>query len=226
MTWERAAKIIDTAHDRAERGWGASVSHQHNVSLRVQYLGEAAQYVAMLHHILETPTTAADLAAAGFSPDVIRSVELVAQRPDETLRERVTRVRESADPVAVAAADITEDFDGYQLILMPVEQARRRRADYLEALEILRGMEPEPEPGTMLCPNCLSSRVVKLHWGYGTHEMMEFAEMGRFPPDAFKSVAEYSPEDDEEDVPLWHCEGCRVDFNWFRRPIRAPWGGV
>lgn len=100
--------------------------------------GEEAQIAGVLHDILEdTPTTSADLLAAGVPDHVVAAVESVTRRQGEPYEEMVTRA--AADPLGrlVKLADNQHNSDESRLALLPADQAARLRTKYRRAREIL-----------------------------------------------------------------------------------------
>jgi (p)ppGpp synthase/HD superfamily hydrolase len=58
---------------------------------------------ALLHDVLEdTSTTANDLFLMGYSPEVIKAVETVTRRSDESYQDFIQSIAASGDPMALA----------------------------------------------------------------------------------------------------------------------------
>lgn len=91
----------------------------------------AAQAAAILHDVVEdSETTLADLAAAGYPPDVVTAVDALSHRPGESTRDYLARV--AADPLAVVVkrADIQDNSDPGRLARLPADQAQRLAVRY------------------------------------------------------------------------------------------------
>nr|WP_238428905.1 HD domain-containing protein [Frankia nepalensis] len=90
-----------------------------------------AQLAALLHDVVEdTEVTLADLAARGYPPAVVATVDALSKRPGEQTADYLARV--AVDPVAVVVkrADMADNGDPVRLARLPAEQAERLATRY------------------------------------------------------------------------------------------------
>jgi hypothetical protein len=116
------------------------VTHPERVAARLGRPEEQA--AAWLHDVLEdTPTTSADLRAAGIPHAVVAAVEALTRRWDEAPAAYYARVR--ADPIALAvkAADIADNTDPVRLGRLDEAVAARLSAKY-RAARVALGLTP------------------------------------------------------------------------------------
>lgn len=102
----------------------------------------AERHGAWLHDTLEdTAATAADLAARGYDPLVIRIVEALT-RPDDgrTYQQWIEALAASAfwPAVRIKLADLADNSDPARLAQLPEAQARALASRYARATETLR----------------------------------------------------------------------------------------
>lgn len=174
--YDRAVAIATEAHRGQRRKDGTDyITHPLRVAATVQ--GEAA-VVAVLHDVLEdTPTTAADLRAAGIPEPCVEALRLLCH--DEAVP-YLDYVRGTmGNPLAriVKCADLWDNFSHRHLIPDP-EKRFRLAGRYAAALELLvpsrplvvrdrRFGMPYPERGR-LNPTTFASRVKlqRVWWAY------------------------------------------------------------
>ena len=116
------------------------IDHPRAVAARVE--GDEVKAVAWLHDVVEdTPTTLADLEAAGFSPEVISGVDAMTHRKGETYLDFVHRA--AAHPIArqVKLADVVHNMNLSRLDVIDEAAVRRVERKYLPALKILLGLD-------------------------------------------------------------------------------------
>lgn len=135
-TLERAVAIAAEAHaGQVDKAGEPYLLHPLRVMLVVGF--EEARIAAVLHDVVEdTPWTLEQLREEGFSDAVLRAVDGVTRRDDETYEEFVQRASE--DPIAadVKLADIRDNLD-LSRIPEPTEKDRERLARYRDAEAIL-----------------------------------------------------------------------------------------
>jgi len=125
---ERAIAIAVAAHQgQRDKKGEPFIYHLLRVMLTVH--GSALRQVALLHDLLEdTYWTASDLVAAGFSPDVIRAIELLTRDPNETYCEYMVRLSKNTLAKASKLADIQDNYRLDRVAFRPthvVEDAHR-----------------------------------------------------------------------------------------------------
>lgn len=107
---ERAIAIAITAHQgQRDKKGEPFIYHLLRVMLAVH--GSALRQVALLHDLLEdTCWTTSDLILAGFSPDVIRAIELLTRDSNETYCEYMVRLSQNKLAKASKLADIQDNY--------------------------------------------------------------------------------------------------------------------
>ena len=140
-TLERALSIATEAHaGQTDKAGAPYLAHV----LRVVYASPAgdAAIVAMLHDVVEdSPWTIEQLAAEGFSPDIVEAVDAMTRREGEDYFDFVGRA--AANPLAriVKRADLLDNMDRTRLKREPTERDQERLAKYRVALAIVEGVE-------------------------------------------------------------------------------------
>ena len=137
FTVDDAIALARAAHagqtDKAGRPY---IEHPLRVMRRVH--GEYEQMAAALHDVLEdTPTTVADLRAAGCPEPVIAAVVALTKQPGERLAHAMARA--AADPIACAVkrADIADNSAPERLALLDTATAERLRRKYADSIRLL-----------------------------------------------------------------------------------------
>lgn len=135
-TLEHALALAATAHaGQVDKAGQPYILHPLRVLLRLS--DPRQRIVAALHDVVEdTPVTLADLAAAGFSADVVAAVDALTHRADETYPEYVRRA--AANPLArpVKRADVLDNLDTTRIVdPTPADVARLDK--YRGALALL-----------------------------------------------------------------------------------------
>lgn len=140
-----ARDLARAAHEGQVDKVGADYfGHPHRVALRARALGRDlhTQVTAYLHDVLEdTPTTADDLADAGFPAEVVDAVRAITKAPGEPREDYLRRVL--ANPVAadVKRLDVLDNADPARLAAVsdPVTRIRLARKA-VQAAAILGGV--------------------------------------------------------------------------------------
>jgi putative intracellular protease/amidase len=137
-TLERAIAIAVEAHSgQIDKAGAAYILHPLRVMLRMTTNDE--RIVAVLHDVVEDSAwDLARLRGEGFSEQIVRAIESVTRRADESYEEFV--VRAGSDPVGrrVKVADLEDNADITRLAT-PTDADRARTEKYRRALEQLRG---------------------------------------------------------------------------------------
>jgi (p)ppGpp synthase/HD superfamily hydrolase len=136
-----ASRLAEIAHrGQVDKAGNPYVEHVFAVRDALASAGLRAQIAGVLHDVVEdTPTTLDDLRRLGAPEDVVRAVDSVTRRPDETYMDLVRRA--AADPIGrvVKLADNRHNSDEARLALLPGDQAERLRRKYAQAREVLEG---------------------------------------------------------------------------------------
>jgi (p)ppGpp synthase/HD superfamily hydrolase len=139
ITLDEASALAARAHaGQADQAGRPYQEHVFAVRDLLAGHGTDVRIAGVLHDVLEdTPTTADDLRAAGVPEHVVRAVESVSRRTDESYTDLVRRA--AADPIGrlVKLADNRHNSDEARLALLPAETAARLREKYRSAREIL-----------------------------------------------------------------------------------------
>ena len=135
-TLEDAIVIAAQAHaGQRDKAGEPYILHPLRVLLRVGTASE--RMAAVLHDVVEdSAISLADLAAAGFAPEVVAAVEALTKRPGETRLEAARRA--AAHPVArvVKLADNAENLD-LSRIANPTPRDFQRAEEYRAVRAIL-----------------------------------------------------------------------------------------
>ena len=111
MLVERAKEICKTAHaGQVDKGGNAYYLHPFSVADMCET--ETEKIVALLHDVLEdTDTTADDLAAYGFSNEVIEALIALTHDSKEPYLEYIKRVKENPIATIVKINDLRHNSD-------------------------------------------------------------------------------------------------------------------
>lgn len=139
--YHRAVAFATEAHQGQRRYDGSDyITHPLRVAASVQ--GEAAKVVAVLHDVLEdTPTTAADLRAAGIPEPCIEALRLLCHDEAVPYLDYVRGTMGNPLARAVKCADLWDNFSQRHLIPDP-EKRFRLASRYAAALELLLPSRP------------------------------------------------------------------------------------
>lgn len=139
MTLDEASDLAKTAHaDQVDKAGEPYYLHVFAVRDALAVHGVDAQIAGALHDIIEdTNITADELRAAGVPDHVVRAVESVTRRPDETYMGLIARA--AVDPLGrlVKLADNRHNSDEARLALLPAGKAASLRERYRKAREVL-----------------------------------------------------------------------------------------
>jgi (p)ppGpp synthase/HD superfamily hydrolase len=118
-TIEKALQIAAKAHEGQRDKEGLPyILHPLRVMMTVE--GEEAQIVAVLHDVIEdTSVTAGDLRQAGFSENLVATVQCVTHRKDEPYADYVVRCKSDEVARRVKLADLKENTRLDRTILRP-----------------------------------------------------------------------------------------------------------
>jgi guanosine-3',5'-bis(diphosphate) 3'-pyrophosphohydrolase len=135
-TLERAIEIAAKAHaGQVDKAGQPYILHPLRLMLAVRTPHE--RMAAVLHDVVEdTPTTFADLVAAGFPPEVVAAVRALTKTQGEKRIDAAHRA--AADPVArvVKLADVTDNMD-LSRIAAPTPKDFERLKEYEQVRAIL-----------------------------------------------------------------------------------------
>lgn len=132
-------RLAEQAHrgqvDKAGRPY---IEHPRAVAAMLTQHGDYAVMAGLLHDVVEdTPTTLADLRAAGYPEEVVSAVDAVTRRKGETYLDMIRRA--AAVPLGrlVKLADNAHNSDPVRLALLDPDEADRKRKRYAEARAVL-----------------------------------------------------------------------------------------
>ena len=147
MDLEQALELAELHHrGQVDKAGQPYIGHIRRVVGAVDSPEE--KLAAALHDLLEdTPVTAADLLSRGCTPEIVRVVEALTRREDESYEDFVRRAAQ--DPIArvVKRADVADNADEARLALLPTGQAARLRSKYARAARILNSHPAHPAKG-------------------------------------------------------------------------------
>jgi (p)ppGpp synthase/HD superfamily hydrolase len=132
----RAIAIATEAHSQQVDKLGAPyIGHPERVAANFDPVRESEEAcAAWLHDVLEdTPLTAADLADAGFSPEVVEAIVLLTRRPEVPEALYYEKIRENAIARAVKLADIADNTAPWRTAQLEPETRDRLAAKYAKA---------------------------------------------------------------------------------------------
>jgi (p)ppGpp synthase/HD superfamily hydrolase len=137
-TLEKAISLAAAAHaGQLEKNDRPYILHPLRVMMSVVGSGASTQIAAVLHDVVEdTPTTLADLRAAGLSADILEAIAILTH---DKSTDYFTYIRAAAaNPIAraVKRADLQDNMD-LSRIPEPGEKDFARIRRYQEALLIL-----------------------------------------------------------------------------------------
>jgi len=138
MTVSQALAFARMAHDGVYRNYTGEpyVEHVLRVADKVWLTGssDVEMYTAaLLHDVIEdTPYTAEDLLAAGFTPRTVGLVVTLSKVAGESYEDFILRIMKDPDAVAIKIADITDN-------LSTLPRGHRSVNRYLKALKVLHG---------------------------------------------------------------------------------------
>ncbi|ANF96092.1 HD domain-containing protein [Paenibacillus bovis] len=133
---ERAIILATRAHaGQIDRSGQPYILHPLRVMLKMS--SEEARIVAVLHDVLEdTDVTAHDLAAEGFSEEIVEAVQAMSRQEDEDYEDFVLRAKQNSLARTVKMADIEDNMDPSRNV-EPSEKDMERLSKYGKALDEL-----------------------------------------------------------------------------------------
>lgn len=139
-TLERAIEIAARAHEgQQDKSGEPYISHPLRVALSFIRTGdEKRAIIAVLHDVIEdSATTAADLNAEGFAPDIVGAVVALSRREGEVYADFVTRAGTNDLARAVKLADLKDNLDRTRMAKLPAEKRQSLLLKYEGALRAL-----------------------------------------------------------------------------------------
>jgi (p)ppGpp synthase/HD superfamily hydrolase len=135
-TVERAIQIAASAHaGQVDKAGQPYILHPLRVMLRMST--EHERIAAVLHDVIEdTPVTLEQLAAEGFSAEVVDAVEALTKRSGESRLAAAERAAKNDVARAVKLADNAENMD-LSRIARPTEKDYARLEEYKAVRELL-----------------------------------------------------------------------------------------
>ncbi|MBR4934103.1 MAG: GTP pyrophosphokinase [Clostridia bacterium] len=133
---KKALKLCFAAHrDQTDKSGMPYVFHPFH--LAEQMTDEYTTTVALLHDVVEdTDITFDDLAAEGFTEDVISALKLLTHDVKVEYMDYVARIKDNPIAKAVKLADLKHNSDTSRLDSVD-EKALKRVAKYAEAMRLL-----------------------------------------------------------------------------------------
>jgi (p)ppGpp synthase/HD superfamily hydrolase len=139
-TLDQALAIAVEAHrGQVDKAGQPYILHPLRVMMRLATPSE--RIVAVLHDVVEdSPTTLDGLRAAGFDAEVVRAVDHLTRRDDETYEAFIERA--ARDPIAkrVKLADLEDNMTVTRLQTLD-DRAVERLGRYLRAWQLLSGTD-------------------------------------------------------------------------------------
>ncbi|MBR4080194.1 MAG: HD domain-containing protein [Clostridia bacterium] len=135
---KKAMKIAFAAHrDQVDKSGMPYIYHP--MHLAEQMTDEATTCVALLHDVIEdTEMTLAQLAAEGFTPEIMDALRLMTHDDSVPYMDYVAAIRENPIASAVKLADLKHNSDLTRLDTVD-DKARARAAKYAQAIALLTG---------------------------------------------------------------------------------------
>ncbi|HEY5230274.1 MAG TPA: HD domain-containing protein [Galbitalea sp.] len=135
-----AMTMAAKAHSHQVDKLGAPyISHPERVAANFDPVQQPEEScVAWLHDVFEdTPLTASDLTAAGFSPEVVEAVSVLTRRSEVPTELYYARIRENPIALAVKLADVADNSAPWRTAQLDPETRERLAAKYAKAREAL-----------------------------------------------------------------------------------------
>lgn len=108
----------------------------HPLAVADQFDDERLAAAALLHDVLEDSLewTTARLYGHGIPPDIVRLVQTLTRREDETYFDYIRRIKPDPDATAIKTADLRHNLRRSETFTADLESLRKR---YEKAIEIL-----------------------------------------------------------------------------------------
>ena len=136
-TTKKAMKLCFQAHKNQTDKSGIPYVF-HPIHLAEQMTDEDTTVVALLHDVVEdTDYTLDDLAAMGFSRNVIEALNLMTHRKGVPYMDYVAKIKDNPIARAVKLADLAHNSDLTRLDTVD-EKARARVEKYAQAIRLLK----------------------------------------------------------------------------------------
>ena len=143
-TLEHALVIAALAH-AGQRDKAGQPYILHPLRMMLKLETEQERMVALLHDVLEdTAVTLEELKEAGFSVDVLKAVQTLTRRPDESRMEVAQRAAENPLTLSVKLADNADNLDPKR-IAEPQEEDLERMKEYRRIRRFLLKARRETE---------------------------------------------------------------------------------
>jgi (p)ppGpp synthase/HD superfamily hydrolase len=135
---EKAIQIAVQAHKGQQDKVGVPyILHPLRVMLRME--NEAEMMAAVLHDVVEdSGWTLADLRGEGFTDELIRVIDSLSRRDDETYENFIARIKQNPLAVKIKLADLEDNMDLKRLQQLG-EQDIKRMQKYHPAWRFLKG---------------------------------------------------------------------------------------
>ena len=105
---------------------------------------EDCEVAALLHDVIEdTPITAEDLLAMGFTPRSIRLVELLSKDKSKPKDDYFSAIREEPLARMIKLADIADNRNRSRVERLDPEMAEKLRAKYIYAMQAIQADEED-----------------------------------------------------------------------------------
>lgn len=143
-TLEHALVIAALAH-AGQRDKAGQPYILHPLRMMLKLETEQERMVALLHDVLEdTAVTLEELEEAGFSVEVLKAVQTLTRRPDESRMEAAQRAAENPLTLSVKLADNADNLDPKR-IAEPQEEDLERMKEYRRIRRFLLKARRESE---------------------------------------------------------------------------------
>jgi (p)ppGpp synthase/HD superfamily hydrolase len=138
---DQALEFAELHHDgQVDKGGQPYIDHVRRVVSAVCKPEE--KLAAALHDLLEdTDVTTTELLDEGCPPEIVRVVEALSRRDDESYEDFVRRAAQDPIARAVKRADVADNASETRLALLPAGLAARLRYKYIRATAILDSFE-------------------------------------------------------------------------------------
>ena len=150
---EKAIQLAFISHyGRTDKAGKPYIFHLLRVMLAVEGLGEETMIVGVLHDLMEdTGCSLTCLSLRGFSDQVIKGLDAISHRDNESAEDYLGRIKANALAKEVKKADLADNMNEQRLALLDQDTAQRLRMKYTKALALLSGQP--------YCPCCYGSDV-------------------------------------------------------------------